>query len=162
MSDGPETRFLCEVTIELDASAPIPVGASPWRNRRVSDIVGGRFEGPTLKGQVCRSGADWSEGGRAADGGIATALDVRSLWRTDDGAYLYVTYGGRLVIPVGRVTAFSDPDEVAVMDPGAYYFRTTPLFETSDERYRWLNEIVAVGMGRRTPSGVIYRVFQIM
>ena len=48
MSDGPGTRFLCEVTIELDAAAPLADGPSPWRNRRVSDIAGGRFEGPRL------------------------------------------------------------------------------------------------------------------
>lgn len=160
MADGPESRFLCEVTIELDASAPIALGASPWRNRRVSDIVGGRFEGPELSGTVCRSGADWSEGSRSADGGIATALDVRSLWLTDDGAYVYVTYGGRLVVPADRLAEFSDPEQVERLDPSSYYFRTNPLFETSAERYRWLNGIVAIGLGRRTRSGVVYRLFQ--
>ena len=160
MDAGPGSTFLCEVTIELDASAPIALGASPWRNRRVSDIVGGRFEGPEFSGTVCRSGADWSEGSRAADGGIATALDVRSLWRTDDGAYVYVTYGGRLVVPADRLAEFSDPEKVEQMDPSAYYFRTNPLFETSAERYQWLNGIVAIGLGRRTRSGVVYRIFQ--
>ena len=56
-------------------------------------------------GSVRRSGADSSEGGRAVDGG-ATALDVRSLWQTDDGALIYVTYGGRLVIPATTAEAF--------------------------------------------------------
>ena len=161
MSDGPGTRFLCEVTIELDAAAPLAVGPSPWRNRRVSDIAGGRFEGPRLSGSVRRSGADWSEGGRAVDGGIATALDVRSLWQTDDGALIYVTYGGRLVIPATTAEAFRDPVKLEALSPSAYYFRICPLFETAAESYTWLNEIVAVGMGRRTPSGVVYRVFQV-
>lgn len=161
MSEGPGTRFLCEVSIQLDAEAPLAIGPSPWRNRRVSDIAGGRFEGPRLAGTVRRSGADWSEGGRARDGGIATALDVRSLWQTDDGALIYVTYGGRLVIPAAAAAAFRDPAKLDSLDPSAYYFRICPLFETAAEPYAWLNEIVAVGMGRRTSTGVTYRVFQV-
>lgn len=153
--------FLCEVAISLDAEAPLPVGRSPWRNRRVSDIAGGRFQGPSLTGVVRRSGADWSEGGRAADGGIATAIDVRSLWQTDDGALIYVTYAGRLVIPAANVEAFSDPRRVTGLDPSDYYFRVCPLFETSDDRYAWLNEVVAVGVGRRTADGVVYRMFRV-
>lgn len=158
---APGTEFLCEVSITLAADAPLAVGASPWRNRRVSDIVGGRFAGPRLNGAVRASGADWSEGGSAADGGIATALDVRSLWQTDDGALIYVTYGGRLVVPAARVAAFRDPAALTSLDPGAYYFRICPLFETSAPGYAWLNEIVAIGMGRRTADGVVYQVYRV-
>jgi hypothetical protein len=158
----PETRFLCDVSIELDDAAPLAVGASPWRNRRVSDIAGGTISGPGLTGRVRRSGADWSEGGRATDGGIATALDVRSLWETDDGALIYVSYGGRLVIPAGVAEAFRDPVRLEALDPATYYFRICPLFETAAETYRWLNEIVAVGLGRRTAKGVDYRIFQLL
>lgn len=161
MHDELDGQFLCEVSIELDAAAPLALGPSPWRNRRVSDIVGGRFAGPRLSGAVRRSGADWSEGGRAADGGIATALDVRSLWETEDGALIYVNYGGRLVVPAGAVEDFRNAQTVETLEPDAYYFRICPLFETGAERYAWLNEIVAVGMGRRTRSGVVYRIFQV-
>ncbi|MGE0622130.1 MAG: DUF3237 domain-containing protein [Pseudomonadales bacterium] len=162
MDSVPGTRFLCDVSIELDPSAPLAVGASPWRNRRVSDIAGGRIEGPRLSGVVRRSGADWSEGGRAADGGIATAIDVRSLWETDDGALIYVTYAGRLIIPTGVTDAFRDPAALEALDPSTYYFRIAPVFETAAEPYRWLNEIVALGMGRRTPKGVDYRIFEVL
>jgi hypothetical protein len=161
MQDRLDSQFLCEVSIELDAAAPIAIGPSPWRNRRVSDIAGGRFQGPRLSGAVRRSGADWSEGGRSADGGIATAVDVRSLWETDDGALVYVTYSGRLVVPAGAVDVFRDAEAVETLDPAAYYFRICPMFETASEHYAWLNEIVAVGMGRRTRSGVVYRIFQV-
>jgi hypothetical protein len=156
---APGSEYLCGVSITLADDAPLAVGASPWRNRRISDIVGGRFTGPRLRGIVRDSGADWSESGTAADGGIATALDVRSLWQTDDGALIYVTYRGRLVIPAGRVAAFRDPAALEAMDPGDYYFRICPLFETSARSYAWLNEIVAIGVGRRTADGVIYHVY---
>jgi len=162
MASEPGTRFLVEVSIELDPSAPLAVGASPWRNRRVSDIAGGRFEGPRLTGNVRRSGTDWSEGGQAVDGGIATAIDVRSLWETDDGALIYVTYTGRLIIPAGVTGAFRDPAALEALDPAAYYFRIAPMFETAAEPYRWLNEMVVVGMVKRTPKGVDYRIFEVL
>jgi len=161
MGEGLESAFLCEVSIELEDGAPVPVGHTPWRNRRVSDIASGEFNGPRLRGRVRRSGADWSEGATARDGGIATLLDVRSLWQTEDGELIYVSYGGRLVVPKSVVPAFADPHTVGDVDPGRYYFRIAPLFETASERYGWLNEIVAVGIGRRTAGGVDYRIFEI-
>lgn len=160
-SEAPTTRFLCEVRITLADDAPLEVGASPWRRRRVSDIAGGRFEGPRLAGQVRRSGADWSEGGVAADGGAATLIDVRSLWETDDGALIYVTYAGRLVIPQPLLGRFRDPAQVESIPAADYYFRILPVFETAAPRYAWLNEVVAVGIGRRTAVGVVYRIHQV-
>ena len=48
------------------------------------------------------------------------------------------------------------------IDPSEYYFRTTPVFETGSEKYGWLNRIVAVGVGRRTETGVAYTVYEIL
>jgi len=48
------------------------------------------------------------------------------------------------------------------VDPSEYYFRTTPVFETASEKYGWLNRIVAVGIGRMTPTGVGYKVYAIL
>jgi hypothetical protein len=161
LQDRVETALLCEVRIELDADAPVAVGRTPWRNRRISNISGGVFDGPRLRGRVRASGADWSEGSVARDGGIATLLDVRSLWETHDHELIYVSYGGRLVIPKDVVAEFADPEQVANLDPSRYYFRIAPLVETASDRYGWLNEIVAVAIGRRTAAGVDYRIFEI-
>lgn len=160
-SDGIASRFLCEVRIVLADDAPLDLGGSPWRRRRVSDIAGGRFEGPRLSGAVRPSGADWSEGGVAADGGAATLLDVRSLWQTDDGALIYVSYAGRLVVPEAVMARFRNPAVVESVAADEYYFRILPTFETGSERYAWLNELVAVGVGRRTADGVSYRIHQV-
>jgi hypothetical protein len=152
---------LVEVHIELREGAPVAVGRTPWRNRRISDIGGGRFSGPRLNGRVRASGADWSEGGRAGDDRVLTLIDVRSLWETDDGELIYVTYGGRLCIPDSLVPRFADPAALDAIDPADYYFRITPTFETASTAYGWLNEIVAVGRGRRTGSGVSYQIFEV-
>lgn len=47
------------------------------------------------------------------------------------------------------------------VDPSEYYFRTTPFFETAADKYAWPNKLVTVGVGRRTRTGVVYRVYAI-
>lgn len=159
MSLSPTTTPLCEVDITLEDGAPIVLGRSPWRNRRVSYIVGGRFDGERLRGEVRPGGGDWSEVGAGDDGEALTLLDVRSIWTSHDGAQIYVTYGGRLAIPQAALGAFRDPARVESLADDSYYFRTALTFETDDARYAWLNRIVAVGRGRRTAQGVRYAVF---
>jgi len=83
---------------------------------------------------------------------------VRSIWKTHDGAMIYVTYGGRLVIPRAVLGDFRDPARVETLPDDSYAFRIQPLFETADPRYGWLNALVAVGVGRRTAKGVRYRI----
>ena len=51
----------------------------------------------------------------------------------------------------GQETAFGDQ-----------YFRTSPRFETGDQRYAWLNQSLFVGEGRVFPGlGVEYRVYRV-
>ena len=38
---------------------------------------------------------------------------------------------------------------------------TAPLFETASATYDWLNRVLAVGIGRRTPGQVSYTVYAI-
>ncbi|WBX84633.1 DUF3237 domain-containing protein [Sphingosinicella microcystinivorans] len=156
------SRPLCRVSITLEAGAPIAVGASPWRNRRVSHIAGGSIGGERLRGTVEPGGGDWSELGTNPEGDGLTLLDVRSLWKTHDGARIYVAYQGRLVIPSAVLPAFRDPEALKALDPAHYYFRITPLFETADPRYFWLNGIVAAGIGTRTPDGVDYDIHELL
>jgi hypothetical protein len=47
------------------------------------------------------------------------------------------------------------------VDPSLYYMRTTPLFETGDARYAWLNRIVCVGTGARRPAAVELEIFEV-
>jgi len=152
-------RPLCVVDIRLEVDAPVPLGKSPWRNRRVSYIAGGTVEGERLRGEVMPGGGDWSELGQGVDGAALTLVDVRSLWKTHDGAIVDVRYSGRLVIPQAVLGDFRDPAKVEGLGDDDYYFRIQPIFETADVRYDWLNALVAVGYGKRTASGVRYRIF---
>jgi hypothetical protein len=47
------------------------------------------------------------------------------------------------------------------VDPDLYYMRTTPLFETGDARYAWLNRIVCVATGARRAAAVELEVFEV-
>lgn len=157
--EGLKARLLCVVDIRLEDDAPLPLGKSPWRNRRVSYIAGGAVEGERLRGEVMAGGGDWSELGQGAGGAALTLVDVRSLWKTHDGALIDVRYGGRLVIPQAVLADFRDPAKVEGVSEDDYYFRIQPIFETADLRYDWLNALVAVGYGKRTAKGVRYRIF---
>ena len=89
-------------------------------------------------------------------------IDVRSLWETDDGASIYVTYGGRLIIPAAVQADFADPQRLDQLSESRYYFRTNPLFETGSPQYGWLNALVTVGVGRRTSTGVVYQIYEVV
>lgn len=95
-----DARELCMVDIELAPDAPLQLGRSPWRNRRLSVIAGGRFEGARLSGEVLSGGGDWSELGLDEAGDALTLVDVRSAWRTDDGVLIHVTYQGLSLIHI--------------------------------------------------------------
>ena len=85
-----------------------------------------RFEGERLSGRAKgTANADWLTIGH--DG--TAALDVRALLETDDGALVFIQYTGRLHL--AEQTTYA-----------------TPLFETGDDRYTWLNQVQAVGKGK--------------
>ena len=86
-----------------------------------------------------------------------TSKDIAAL--TDDGAHIYVQYGGLLEFNEKVQGAFASGTGT---EYGDAYFMTQPRFETGDERYAWLNQLVAVGQGRLLPGGVAYDVYACM
>lgn len=152
-----ETEFLFEARVPL--TGPTDVGETPEGRRMIFFVRGGRFEGPRLRGEVVpMGGADWA---RIRSDGVGT-LDVRFCLKTDDGALLYVHWHGLMVVDEANrdyALDFAKPD-----DPEGsrrYYFRTSPRFETGDERYAWLNNIIAVSKSRTGDGGVVHRVFAV-
>ena len=79
--------------------------------------------------------------------------------QTDDGALILMSYRGvRHASP--EVSARLAGGEL--VPASEYYLRTAPFFETSAERYAWLNRIVSVAMGERLAAGVAYEVFEVL
>ena len=47
-------------------------------------------------------------------------------------------------------------------DYGEVHFFTNPRMETGDERYKWVNNVVAIAEGRLRQGRVEYQVYQAM
>ena len=146
-----EKLFRAEITL----APPQELGDTPRGRRRIIGITGGRFSGARLSGRVLPGGADWQV--IRADG--VADLDARYTLETEDGALIYVRNRGLRHGPpeVLRLLAAGE-----AVDPAHYYMRTTPLFETGDARYAWLNRIVCVATGARRPAAVELEIFQVL
>ena len=148
-----DLEFLYEAHVDL--APPEQIGASPFGTRSIFPVTGGTFEGPRMRGVVRPGGSDWFL--TLANG--AGELDVRATAETHDGALILVYYHGILdVSPEVARRVFAGED----VSPSEYYFRTTPRFETGDERYAWLNKTVTVATGCFGVNWVGYRVFAVV
>ncbi len=146
------TERLLDAHIQL--ADPEPVGDTPMGRRSIYIVKGGTFEGPKLRGTVRPGGGDWLLS--FADN--YNELDVRGTFETDDGAIIFIHYHGVLVVdPATAARVFAGEP----VEPSAYYFRTTPRFETGHQKYAWLNTLVTVGYGWFGRNEVGYRIFAV-
>ena len=140
----PQTSLPVEHLFTVTAyTAPgVTIEGGPSGTRRIVAITGGTFEGARLRGKVADSpGGDWLLS--RSDGGIR--LDVRAVLQTDDGAAIYMPSAG-----------------IGVRQDDGFPLRTAPLFETGDERYAWLNNVQAVGIGTAGRGTVTYEVYALL
>jgi len=150
------TELLCE--LEINIGETYMVGPRKTGMRIIANIEGGKVTGPSLKGIVKPGGADWAI--IQPDGCIN--IDVRTAIETDDGSLIYVYYQGKWVNPPEIAEQMANPETAHEIDPNQYYFRTTPYFETSSEKYDYLNKIVSVGVGRKTKNGISYKIYRVL
>jgi hypothetical protein len=141
--------------MHLEVRKLLLVGATPDAYRRVGVVPGGSFEGERLSGVVLDGGSDWQT--LRKDG--ATTLNVRLVLKTTDDALICMTYQG---VRHGRPDVIARIENGEVVDPGSYYFRIVPLFETPASKYDWINRVVEVGIGHRGADGPIYSVFEVL
>ena len=132
-------------------------GEGPLGRRTLNAVAKGDFLGERLRGEINPGTGDWM-----LTRNNVRVVDARVVLRTDDGAVIHMSYGGRIMFPDDLADAVRDTSRRHLIDPSRYYFRTTPLFETGAERYAWINGIVAVGSGRLIEGGgVAYDVFEL-
>jgi hypothetical protein len=141
--------------MRLNVRPLLIVGATSGGFRRVGVVPGGSFEGERLSGEVLDGGSDWQT--VRSDG--STTLNVRLVLKTNDDALIEMTYQG---IRHGPPNIIERIEKGEVVDPASYYFRINPLFETNAAKYRWLNRIIAVGIGHRRADGPIYSIFEVL
>jgi hypothetical protein len=141
-------------TLTGSVAEPLKIGNTPSGERLIYSIEGGEFEGPRLKGTVLPGGSDAML--IRADGVVLP--DVRMTLRTDDEQLIFMRYEGMRHGPPEVMERLARGESV---DPGEYYFRISPQFETGSSKYAWLNKIIAVGAGHRLPTGPIYYVYEV-
>ena len=143
------------MTVRIAAASLQKLGSVPHGTRSIIPIAGGDFEGPRLRGKVLPGGGDWLL--LRTDGVLE--LDLRITLQTDDHAQIYMTFQGLRHGPPDAIAALGRGE---VVDPARYYFRTVPRFETSTEKYSFLNRIITVGVGETRPDGAIHRIDEIL
>jgi hypothetical protein len=143
-------------TISIELHPVLDLGATPAGERRIVPVSGGRFNGERVRGEILpHAGSDLLL--TRADGSFQQ--DVRLALRMHDGALVLMTYRGIRHSSAEVAQRLARGESVS---PGHYYLRTAPLFETAAATYDWMNRIVAVGIGERTPNGATYDVFEIL
>jgi hypothetical protein len=146
-----EFAFKAEVLVDTI----MDIGITQHGNRRIIPITGGSFEGPGIKGIIVPGGADW----QIIRNDAVAELEARYTLRTDDGALIYVINRGYRYGPPDVMQRLAKGEAV---DPKEYYFRTTPVFETSVAKYDWLTKHIFIASGDRKPGSVLIDFYKLL
>jgi hypothetical protein len=157
LQDGPvlselPVEHLVDFSVDLEPAQLIP---TPVAARMTFILRQGRFEGPKLRGEFIPGGGDWLTVGSDQIGRI----DVRATMKTDDGALIHYTALGVIKLPDDGLERLAAGQRLPFAET---YVRTTPKFETADERYAWLNELVCVGHNELSPDHIDYRIYRVL
>jgi hypothetical protein len=145
-------EHLFDMHVDLQPAQAI---ATPLGARMTFITTGGRVEGPKLRGEILPGGGDWLQVGSDAVGRV----DVRATLRTHDDALIHYEARGIIKIPADGLERLAAGEVLPFEET---YVRTTPKFETSDERYAWLSEAVCVGYNVLSPDHIDYRIYKVL
>jgi len=113
-------------TLTFQLGEAVAVGDGPKGTRIVADVLTGELRSDRISAKLATNdAADWVT---VSEGGKLGALDVRATFKTDDDAFIYVEYGGRMDMEAGLIVS-------------------APTFQTGAPQYSWLNRIQAVAGG---------------
>ena len=135
-------------TVRASVAPPVELGQADGGRKRFIAISGGSVSGPMLTGEVLSAGGDWQV---IEPGGLAR-VEARYFLKAADGTVIEVTNPGV------RVASAEVTERIAkgeLVDPSAYYFRTTPSFKVTNGPYEWLRRAVFVARGVRKPDQVV-------
>jgi len=149
----PQLEFAFELRVQ--ASLLPEVGKTGKGIRKMVALTGGSFEGPQIKGTIVPGGYDW----QLIRTDAVVEIDARYILQTDDGAIITIVNTGIRHAAPEVMQQLAKGEEV---DPSLYYFRSIPVFETSDPKYDWLTKNIFIANGIRQPSVVIIQVWKVL
>lgn len=148
---GIEEMFSIDVVVDK----PILIGQDGIEGRRqLIPILSGKVTGNGFNGKVLPGGID-SQIIRP-DG--KCELSARYAILLDDGATVYIENNGIRTVPAEQV---KDVVEGKFVDPSLYYFVTIPKFETYDEKYKWMKDLIFICSATRLPESVLLKFYRI-
>jgi hypothetical protein len=134
---APRLEFLAAVTVRVDR--PLCIGETPEGVRFDFFAIDGTASGPRMNGRVLSRSSDHLF---VRPDGVAV-LRVRAMIETNDGAMLEVEYTGSLDFgPDGYKRALANDL------PTRATYVVAPRYLTAHPRYRWLNRLQCLGVGR--------------
>ncbi|WP_341843654.1 DUF3237 domain-containing protein [Chitinophaga caseinilytica] len=149
------SKFLFD--LDISVHPPQVIGPVSTGTRLIFSFREGLVKGEKINGKLTGCGGEW---GLMTDS-TTFRLDARATIQTDDGALIYISYTGFNYAPADK-SALLRAGKGHELSPGDYYFRSSPVFETSSPKYAWLNHTVAVGVGRFVAPGKLsYRIYAI-
>jgi hypothetical protein len=145
MTAVPSTAIASDYLMTVHA----PIAGAP---QRIDDTLTifhserGRVEGPRVKGTILPPTADWL---RATPSG-SLRVDARMTIATEDGALIYLAYGGVISIALGDFARMAAGETLRADE---MYFMTAPVFQTAHPDYAWLNHMQAIGKAAALKGG---------
>lgn len=140
-----ETGYLGSVVVLV--GPVVSLGQGPYGERRAVALLGGRVDGPDLRGEVVAGGHDWQT--VRADGVVD--IDAHYGLLLDDGARVEVSSVGMRHGPPDVLARLGRGEPV---DPSEYFFRTLVRFQTGAPRLAHLNRTMAIAVGARRATQV--------
>jgi hypothetical protein len=150
--DALPVEHLFDMYVDLEPAQLIPTAVG---TRLTFVIRGGEVDGPKLHGALLPGGGDWLLVGSDHVGRV----DVRATIRTHDDALIHCTARGVVKTPADGAARLAAGEVLPFEET---YMRTTLEFETADQRYAWLSEVVTVGYNILSPNHVDYRIYQVL
>ena len=147
-----KTEFLFSMDLDFEIHV---LGETPYGIRRIARLNTGSFNGPRLKGTIMPGGGSWALVRR--DGVLD--IEVRVVLETSDQQKIYMHWKALRHVPKDVLERLQRNEAV---DPDAYYFRATPYFETSSEKYDWMNRICAIASGSLASNARAFDVYQVL
>jgi hypothetical protein len=148
---APNLKFFASLFVEVDR--PIEVGDVTGGLRRLIPIRSGTVVGDGWDGTILHGGADFQQ--------------IVSERRAEmDAKYVLEVPGGRIFVQ-NRAIRVAEPEVTRKLvqgipvNPDDVYFRCTPIFETSIDHFKWIEERIFVGTGVRHPDSLELTFFEV-